>query len=437
MSSRTIKNRWKHRNKILLAYSDKSGSVYDYPNLNSAFMVGRHPVRVFHEDLIKIPKGSVLFSLPERHPVFYNPKKNDFDSLTHSIDGQEIWAVSSFLSSGYLRTHLPAYQKKKNAPILPLWAYTGVVIIDGEFFVPALRVDVDPRSDPEQHQNDYKLGIEIKNLQKKYPNNRLIKQLSFCSKEYRCLCARNFFLSRFEAPLPTSQYCNARCIGCLSYQKNSGFSESQIRLNFKPTPDEISQLILHHIENVDASIVSFGQGCEGEPLLRGKDLAKAITIARKKTCKGTININTNGSLPKMVKILIDSGLDSIRISLNSPTSKYYKRYFNPVNYIFDDVLRSIEISLEAGIFVSINLFFLPGFTDMESEVESLFSFFNKFPVNMIQTRNLNIDPEYYLDTIGYIESAPIGIKKLLNLIKKIFPSIKIGYYNPPKERMYS
>lgn len=420
--------------QMLLAFSDKSGNIYEYPNLEGAFRTGRKFVRINMNDLIKLPYGSVLFSLPDRYPVFYDKKDKNFQYITNSINGEEIWAASSFLTSGYLRTYLPAYINSNNAPILPLWSYTGLVIIDGEFYAPALRVDNDPRSDAELHQNENELQEEINIMLQKYPENRLIKQLSYCSTEYRCLCARNFFLGRYEAPIPTSPSCNANCIGCLSHQEGSEFSKSQERINFKPTAQEIAEVILHHIERVNTSVASFGQGCEGEPLLRGKELSKAIDIVRKKTDRGTINLNTNASLPDMVKLLIKSGLDSIRISLNSPTIEYYNNHFRPVNYTYDDVIKSLEIALTAGIFVSINLFFLPGFTDMESEVNSLFNFLHKFPVNMIQTRNLNIDPDFYLDRIGFRESNPIGIKKLLELIRKNFPQIKLGYYNPPKEK---
>jgi pyruvate-formate lyase-activating enzyme len=62
---------------------------------------------------------------------------------------------------------------------------------------------------------------------------------------------------------------------------------------------------------------------------------------------------------------------------------------------------------DAGIFVSLNLFFIPGFTDIESEVQSLFTFLKKFPVDMMQTRNLNIDPDYYFDLIVPDESKAI------------------------------
>jgi molybdenum cofactor biosynthesis enzyme MoaA len=268
-------------------------------------------------------------------------------------------------------------------------------------------------------------------VNRQYRDNRLVKQLSVCSSEYSCLCARNFFLSRFEAPVPTSPACNADCIGCLSFQDgNSGFCSSQFRLEFSPSVEEIAQVILHHFERVKNGVASFGQGCEGEPLLRGMDLVKAVSAVRDKTSGGTININTNGSKPEIVAEMIKAGLDSIRVSLNSPTEKYYMSYHKPVNYNFYDVLKTIEISLNAGIFVSINLFFMPGFTDAESEVDSLFNFLKQFPVSMIQTRNMNIDPDYFFEGINFQFEDSIGINNLLSNIRKSFPEIRLGYYNP-------
>ncbi len=414
-----------------MPFSDKDGNVYEYPGLEAAFRTGRRFVKINTEDLIPLPYGSELFSMPGRYPVCYDRKLKNF-SAVKSYEGSEIWAASAFLCSGYLRIYLPAYVMKKNARTLPLWAYSGLAIKDGNFYVPAIRIDDDPRSDPEIHDNDARLEKKIKALFRQYPENRLVRQLARCAVEYRCLCSRNFFLSRYEAPIPTSPACNANCAGCLSYQKESGFRPSQYRIGFKPSPAEIAEVILHHVERVDNSVVSFGQGCEGEPLLRGRDIAEAIGIVREKTGRGTINMNTNGSKPEMVEKLINAGLDSIRISLNSPTEKYYTNYFRPKNYSYNDVLKSLEIAIRHNIFVSINLFFMPGFTDMETEVEALFRFLKEFPVNMIQTRNLNIDPDYYLDSIKFKESEPAGIKNLISMIRKKHPEIKLGYYNPPK-----
>ena len=167
--------------------------------------------------------------------------------------------------------------------------------------------------------------------------------------------------------------------------------------------------------------------------MRGKALAEAIRLVRAKTDRGTIHLNTNGSLPDMAALMIDAGLDSIRISLNSPTRAYYDPYYQPQGYSFDDVMRTIRLALDRGIYVSVNLFFLPGFTDMESEVDSLRTFLAAYPVNMIQTRNLNIDPDFYLDTIGFNESAPMGTSQMISMLRKEYPNLRLGYYNPPKE----
>ncbi len=413
-----------------LVYCNEESQVFDHPAYAPAFREGRGFCKVRKPDLVALPYGSLIFSLPGRIPIYFDSKRGDFIAL-EKIGSQKVWAAASFLSSGYLRTYLPAYQTGPKVPLLSLWAYGGVVFMDDGFYVPAIRIDDDIRSDPEIHENDPALKRRIKTLTNQYPKNRLVKQLALCASEYRCLCARNFFLERFEVPVPTTPSCNAKCLGCLSHQdEKAGFKPSQNRLAFKPTPEEITEVILHHFKHVKKPIASFGQGCEGEPILRGKDLAKAIKLVRAKTDQGTININTNGSLPEMVGLLIESGLDSIRISVNSLNPRYYSSYYKPVGYTFDDVLRSIDIALTAGIFVSMNLFFLPGVTDSEHEVKTLVNFLRKFPISMLQTRNLNIDPDFYMDSIDFKDSKPLGIKNLIKDLKKGFPQLKLGYYNP-------
>jgi pyruvate-formate lyase-activating enzyme len=418
--------------KPYLAFCDIEGNVYKHPEATAAFRSGRQFVKVNEKELIPTPDGSTLYMLPGRYPV----EGKHFKTVA-SYNGNQIWAVAAFLSSGYLRTYLPAYVRTKDAPVLSLWAYCGLVFLGDDFYVPALRIDPDPRSDPALHRNDIELFKRIKAVKGQYPENSLVRQLAKCSTQYGCLCARNFFLSRYEAPLPTTKSCNALCLGCFSFQKDTGVHVSQYRLNRQPSPQEIAEVMLHHIERVDGAVVSFGQGCEGEPLLRAKDIADAISIVRSKTSKGTIHLNTNGSLPQALQQCINAGLDSVRISMNSPTESYYTRYYRPKNYSFAEVLRSIELALRAGIFVSINLFFLPGFTDAVSEVEHLCTFLDKFPVNMIQTRNLNIDPDYYLDGIGFKDEDAIGVRQLLELLNIKYPNVRLGYYNPPKEEFYA
>ncbi len=72
-----------------------------------------------------------------------------------------------------------------------------------------------------------------------------------------------------------------------------------------------------HLARVRHAVASFGQGCEGEPLLQANTLTQAVQRIRRRTQQGTINLNTNASRPEAVAKLAAVGLDSMRVSLNS------------------------------------------------------------------------------------------------------------------------
>ena len=273
-------------------------------------------------------------------------------------------------------------------------------------------------------------------MRRQLPVNRLREHLEKCALQYGCPAGKNFFLGRYEAPLPTAGHCNARCLGCLSLQKNTGIPHSQDRIAFTPTPQEIVQVAMAHITGVKKSIVSFGQGCEGDPLLAAEVIEPAIRLIRSQTQDGTINMNTNGSRPEILGQLFDSGLDSVRISMNSVREKCYNAYFRPRGYRFADVLRSIETALACQKFVAINYLNSPGFTDSPEESEALAGFLHKYPIHMIQWRNLNFDPTQYWKKMNGVANhgEPIGMENLLNQIQTQFPKLKFGYFNPPKEK---
>ena len=144
-------------------------------------------------------------------------------------------------------------------------------------------------------------------------------------------------------------------------------------------------------------IVSFGQGCEGEPLLMWETIREAILQIRKFTHKGSININTNASKPAAVKALCEAGLDSIRVSTNSFQKGLYDPYYRPNNYQFEDIIESIKIVNSYGGWTSINYFVFPGVTDSVAEYEALRKVIKDTGLKMIQWRNFNIDP----DSVSY------------------------------------
>ncbi|UCG52783.1 MAG: radical SAM protein, partial [Candidatus Latescibacterota bacterium] len=312
-------------------------------------------------------------------------------------------------------------------------AYTALAFSGGSFYSAGVRVDDDPRQDPWRFDLE-EVERRIDAMLDELSDNRVAQQLKKCALVYGCRAAQNFFLGRFEAPLPTSVACNSRCIGCLSLQKDGEFKAAHDRLSVPPAPEEIAEVALRHIEAVESPVVSFGQGCEGEPLIHGELLCKAVKLIRNKTSRGTVNLNTNASRPDVVDNLIEAGLDSIRVSVNSLSGGVYNAYYRPRGYSFEDVLRSVEISRRRGIFVSVNLLYFPGVTDTPVEFAALLKFMRDYGADLIQMRNLNIDPEVYVRALpAGTHQEGIGVRKLMHDLQENFPDLRFGYFNPPKE----
>ncbi len=418
--------------KLLIA--DKHKNIFDAPFLGAAGAKAGAFFALQKNDLIKLPFGSELFILPGRQPVGYNPSNNKFETLQHNPykHGKEkCFAVAAFISPGYTATYTPAYIEEKNAGQLPLFSYAAVCFYKGALFVPAIRVDRQRRHDL-RLMPVHKVKRNIKKFQNQFKKNRLFQHLIRCALEYNCPNGKNFFLQRCECPLPVSPSCNARCKGCISFQNTEACPATQPRIKFIPTSDEISQIALFHIKAVKNPIVSFGQGCEGEPLMQVKTLLSSIKLIREKTQRGTINLNTNASRPYALKELFDAGLDSIRVSLNSAQEKYYNAYYRPSGYSLKDVASSIILARKLNKFVSINYLTMPGFTDQAEEVRAMLDFLKKTRINMIQWRNLNYDPAAYsaLMKLKAKSCDMMGIKETMRLIKTRFPKITFGYFNP-------
>jgi MoaA/NifB/PqqE/SkfB family radical SAM enzyme len=308
---------------------------------------------------------------------------------------------------------------------------------DDKFYVPATRIEQDIRQECGGF-DEKKVVLSVEQLLKTYPHNRLVAHLANnCALTYHCPAARNYFIGRWECPIPSSPACNANCIGCISFQpEEETIVSTQDRLSFKPTKEEIVEYTVPHLETAPYPIVSFGQGCEGEPLLMWETIREAIIEIRKHTSKGSININTNGSKPAAVRALCEAGLDSIRVSTNSARREIYMPYYRPNNYDFEDIIESLKVVRSFGGWTSINYFVFPGMTDSVSEYEALRKLIIDTDLCMIQWRNFNIDPDWYLGKIGVGETGEIlGMKQMMELLKEEFPNLKYGYFNPPMERI--
>jgi wyosine [tRNA(Phe)-imidazoG37] synthetase (radical SAM superfamily) len=412
-------------------YSDGNGNIFEDTSLYAVGRSGWDAVPVPNEEWIELPYGGQLYELPGRRGIGIDVQTGNMQLC------EKGWAVAAFVPPAHTGFYLAAYETLANAPTLPLFCYTAAGWLNEKFYVPAVRIEKDIRQECAGFDHD-KVEQGVKELLKAYPNNRLVNHLANnCALTYHCPAARNYFLGRWECPIPSSPACNANCIGCISFQpEEETIVSTQDRLRFKPTAEEIVEYTVPHLETAPYPIVSFGQGCEGEPLLMWETIREAIIEIRKHTTKGSININTNGSKPDAVKILCEAGLNSIRVSTNSARREIYLPYYRPNNYEFEDIIESLKIVKDFGGWTSINYFVFPGMTDTVAEYEALRKLIIHTNLCMIQWRNFNIDPDWYLGKIGITEMGEtLGIKQLMDLIHEEFPRLKYGYFNPPLERI--
>lgn len=386
------------------------------------------------KDLIPLPAGSELFVLPNRYPVGIDPRDKQAARLKENPDTPDagIQAVAAFISPAHTSIHVAAFEKDGTEPSpLPLFAYTAVGWYNNQFWVSAFRSDTSVRQDFGRFDPEKIRRHTLRTL-KKHPNNRLIQHLGKCSLTYSCPAAKNFFLGRDEAPLPCSPVCNARCVGCISLQASGCCPSTQERIKFVPNAKEIADVAIPHLEKVKDGVVSFGQGCEGEPLLQADTIARSISLIRKHTSRGTINLNSNASLPKDVARLADAGLDSLRASMNSARPEIHRKYYRPMGFSLSDVCQSIKEMKKRNRFVSLNYFIFPGVTDSEDEFMALCRFIESCCPDFIQLRNLNMDPDWYLEVINHPEEdRAMGIQIWLAKLKTRFPELRFGYFNPP------
>lgn len=413
--------------------ADAQGRIFDHPELALLGWDGEAWRRPLPEELIALPKGSDMFVLPGRIP--YAVDVSDDQPVEVEGDAQTgvLQAVSAFVAPAYARLLHPAYDTREGAPDLPLYAYSAVGWQNGRFVVPAVRVDADKRQDP--YRFDLKLIEQgVREIRGAHPQNMALKHVEHCALVYHCRAAQNFYLGRWEAPLPAANQCNAACVGCISDQPGTGFEANHDRIKVPSVADDLIELACLHLARVPNGVVSFGQGCEGEPLMQPKVLEDTVRGIRARTPNGAINLNSNASLPRIVARLADAGLDSMRISLNSARPEVYRAYYKPKGYDFHHVVQSLAEMKARGKYVSLNYFIFPGVSDSPAEIDAISALIAQ-GVDLVQLRNLNIDPELYLRVLpaGAVD-GPIGVLALIAELRRRFPKLRFGYFNAAKTK---
>ncbi len=165
-------------------------------------------------------------------------------------------------------------------------------------------------------------------LFKKYLRNpkRLILGIYNNGKNY--VFGRN----RFKAPVCVvwnlTQQCNLLCSFCGYSKSQNNILELTLEQQFK---------IIDKLSENGVWLVSF---CGGEPLLV-KNLDKLIQYAKKS--KLLVNISTNGLLLKeKAKMLVDSGVDYLTISIDSYRPETLQKLRNDKN-LLNNILEGIEL----------------------------------------------------------------------------------------------
>jgi pyruvate-formate lyase-activating enzyme len=424
---------------LLAVVADDKGEVFEHPELLLAGMNGGVVVRPRAEELIPLPQGSRLFTVAGAPAVGFDPRSGramTIDRLPKRWGGTKVQAVSAFLTPGFTRTLLPAADYRGKRAMLPLWSYTAVgwCVEEGRFYVAAVQVDRNQQWRPE-HFDDRELDPLVRRRLAEQPDNRLLEQLARCAIDYHCFAAKNLFFRRWEAPLPVSPACNARCIGCISMQEADCCPASQERLTFVPTVNELCEVAVPHLAEAEHAIVSFGQGCEGDPILQADTVCAAVAAMRRATRRGTINFNSNASLPDAIDRLAVAGIDSLRVSLNSAQEHLYNVYYRQRGYTFGDVREALRRAKRGGLFTMLNYLVFPGVSDQRAEVDALKALIGEIGIDLVQMRNLSLDPALYLDTLG-LQGRGIGMVAMLRELKTAFPQLQYGYFNRTREDFF-
>jgi len=162
--------------------------------------------------------------------------------------------------------------------------------------------------------------------------------------------------------------CNLNCIYC-GRTKKSKFRSSDKVLSY----EEIVRVVKLFSQAGIRKLRLTG----GEPTIR-KDFIWLIRMLRDLDCLDEISMTTNGiNLRNTAKLLKESGLDRINVSLNSLVKEKYKYITGSDS--FEDVWMGIESAIESGLSpVKINVVLLKGIND--DEIQEFVKLTYKYPL---------------------------------------------------------
>jgi pyruvate-formate lyase-activating enzyme len=370
--------------------------------------------------MIPLPEGAELMLLPARNALARKGGRE-------TVIAKGLLAVAAMLPPGYTRTFLPAFSKEEVSPQLPLYGYAAVAIYQDQIYVAAMQSDDNAKWNPCLY-NTGDLKRKVSRVREDLPGNRIVEQLAGCSLAWHCCTAQNLFYRRWEAGIPVSPVCNARCFGCISLQPSECCPSPQNRIDFTPTAQEIAQVGIYHLQYAPEAIISFGQGCEGEPSLAAEQIAEGIKKIRAVTDQGIININTNGGYTEGIRKIVDAGINSMRVSIISAREEEYQAYYR-ANYTLEAVKESILYAKAHNVYVSLNMLLFPGFNDLLPQVAAWEKFLGETGVDMVQMRNLNVDPDEFMKIMPACAERAIGVRAFAKNLQASLPNLRIGSFS--------
>ena len=117
----------------------------------------------------------------------------------------------------------------------------------------------------------------------------------------------------------------------------------------------------------------------------------------------------------------------MRVSIISADAENYQKYYRAA-YKIDAVKNSIAYALSKNVHVSLNMLYMPGFNDRIAEFDAWKNFLSELPVQMIQVRNLNYDPDEFFKIMPHDENF-LGTQRFLRELQKKFPTLTIGNFS--------
>ncbi|RLE55805.1 MAG: GTP 3',8-cyclase MoaA [Thermoprotei archaeon] len=223
--------------------------------------------------------------------------------------------------------------------------------------------------------------------------------------------------------------CNYRCFFC--HREGESYGTDLLRVtDFEILAEAAKRLGIKYFKLTG-----------GEPLIR-PDVVDIVRIFKVRGL-GEVSLVTNGYyLPNYVRSLVDAGLDRVNVSIHSLSREKY-RVATGVDAL-NRVLHGIELALDHGLRVKVNVVALRGIND--NELKHMINYFSERGINVaiIELIPLNLNPtvfsRYYVslrDLALYLEKVATKVlrRELHNRPVYILPTgtrveLIMSYRNP-------